>query len=90
VVPVGEMKYVCNPKMVRNDNDTQVVERILSRNGYTFIITQRTAEWFLFRGFHLTVTMASQILNSTAKVKDGRIYRCCYVLGSVDPDQRKE
>jgi hypothetical protein len=49
------------------------MEYVLDRNVYTLTDMQRTAEWFLFRGFHLTATMASRILNSTAEVKEGRI-----------------
>jgi len=73
LVPVGEIKYLFNHTTGRNDNNTQVIKRILSRNVYALTVTQRTAEWFLFRGIHLKATMASRISNSTTEVEEGRI-----------------
>jgi hypothetical protein len=73
LVPVGEIKYLFNHTTGRNDNNTQVIKRILSRNVYALTVTQRTAEWFLFRGIHLNATMASRISNSTTEVEEGRI-----------------
>ena len=40
---------------------------------YALTVTQRTAEWFLFRGIHLNATKASRISNSTTEVEEGRI-----------------
>jgi hypothetical protein len=56
------------------------VEGVLAEHLYASTCSQRTAEWFLFRGFHLMATTASRILNSTAEVEEGRLLQL--LLGS--------
>ncbi len=58
VLNVGQMKYLFNLNVGQNDNNTKIVERVLSNNVYALTITQRLAEWFLFKGFHLMATIA--------------------------------
>ncbi len=66
-----DLKPLFNKNVGRNDNNTKIVEGVLSQHVYPLTYTQRTVEWFLFRGFHLTATMASQILNLTSEVEEG-------------------
>ena len=44
------------------DDTTKLVEEILEQHCYALTSSQRTADWFTLRTFHLTATMASKLL----------------------------
>jgi hypothetical protein len=69
---VPDLKPLFNQNVGRNDQNTKIVEGVRSQYVYPLTYAQRSAEWFLFRGFHLKTTMASRILNSTSEVEEGR------------------
>jgi hypothetical protein len=58
---VMELKQLFNKNVGQNDNNMMIVEGLLAEHVYALTYAQRTAEWFFFRGFHLTATMASRI-----------------------------
>jgi hypothetical protein len=69
----SNFKRLFDPCVGRNNNNTRIVEEILSRGVYALTRAQHTAEWFLFRGFHITATLAGRILNATSNIEDGRM-----------------
>jgi len=76
----GPLKPLFDPNVGRNDTNTTIVENILSRHAYVLTRSQRTCEWFLFRGFHVTATMASRIINSPTAIEDDKMFKM--LLGS--------
>jgi hypothetical protein len=76
----GPLKPLFDPNVGRNDTNTTMVENILSRHAYALTRSQRTCEWFLFRGFHVTATMASRIINSPTAIEDDKMIQM--LLGS--------
>jgi hypothetical protein len=56
---VMELKQSFNKNVCRNDNHMMIVEGLPAEHVNALTYAQRTAEWFLFRGFHLTATMVS-------------------------------
>ena len=65
---LAPMKQLFNHSVGRNDNNTVIVEQVLAAHVYALTCAKRTAEWFLFRWFHLMATTASRILNFSAEV----------------------
>jgi hypothetical protein len=66
----GPIKPLFNPTIGRNDSNTTNIENCISRHAYALTRTQRTAEWFIFRGFHITATLAARILNSSTALDE--------------------
>ena len=70
---VSDIKHLFDPSSGRNDTNTRIVEDLLARNVHALTRSQRTAEWFLLRQFHLTATMAGRILNLANEIEDDRM-----------------
>jgi len=62
---INDLKPLFDPKAGRDDRNRQIVKGLIAQHVYALKWSQRTAEWFLFRSFHLTATMVGKILNST-------------------------
>ncbi len=73
---INDLKPLFDPKAGRDDRNRQIVKGLIAQHVYALKRSQRTAEWFLFRSFHLTATMVGKILNSTLEFH-----------GLVDQDQ---
>jgi hypothetical protein len=71
----GSLKPLFHQNVGRNDGNTTIVEGIIRRHAYPLTTTQRTAEWFLLRGFHLTATMASRIMHSRSELSEEQVLR---------------